>query len=197
MKKTILAFLLGALLFSAMPIKAAIEEYILYQADYKLMINGQQYSDPDLPLLNYKGFTYAPVRTVFTTAGMNINWNSVSGQAEVNTPETTPNPTPAPKGTIQTEDIVMTESTPEPTAQPTTTPEPVLTPTPQPTLQRTLELVFDNSQCGCGSNGALENSRTIFENGQEYQIVDARCINPKCPLHGQIIGGVRWKVIYK
>jgi hypothetical protein len=75
-KKFILGFILGALLCSVMPIKAAIEEYICYKSDYALIINGTQYSNPELPLLNYQGYTYGPLRPMLEAAGFNVNWNA-------------------------------------------------------------------------------------------------------------------------
>lgn len=83
MKKLALGFLVGALLFSIMPVKAAIEEYICYKADYKVVVNGVEYTNSDLPILNYKGNTYAPFRSILEAAGLTVNWNAESGQAEV------------------------------------------------------------------------------------------------------------------
>lgn len=37
-------------------------------------------------MLNYKGYTYAPVRSVFSAAGLNVGWNAELNQATVNTP---------------------------------------------------------------------------------------------------------------
>lgn len=88
MKKFIMGFLTAALLFTAIPIGAAIEEYICYRADYKVMVNGEQYISNDLPILNYKGSTYAPFRSILEAAGLNVNWNAELGQAEVTTPNT-------------------------------------------------------------------------------------------------------------
>lgn len=96
MKKFILGFLTAALLFTAIPVGAAIEEYICYRADYKLVINGQEYNDPDLPLLNYKGYTVASVRKLFEAAGLNVNWNAELGQAEVSVA-----PVPAPTKEVE------------------------------------------------------------------------------------------------
>lgn len=88
MKKFIMGFLTAALLFTALPIGAAIEEYICYKADYKVMVMGTEYTNKDLPILNYKGNTYAPFRSILEAAGLNVNWNAELGQAEVTTPNT-------------------------------------------------------------------------------------------------------------
>lgn len=99
MKKFVLGFIVGALLFTALPIGAAIEEYICYKADYKVMVNGVEYISEDLPILNYKGYTYAPFRSILEAAGLNVNWNAELRQAEVTLPEVK-------------EDVSMNESVP-------------------------------------------------------------------------------------
>lgn len=81
-KQTIIAFLLGAILFSIVPVSATIEEYICYKADYKLLINGVEYKNEDLPILNYKGNTYGPLRSMLEAAGFTVNWNAELKQAE-------------------------------------------------------------------------------------------------------------------
>lgn len=86
MKKFIMGLLIGALLFSITPVTAAIEQYILYKVDYKVMVNGVEYQDVDLPILNYQGNTYAPMRSLLDFAGMTINWNAELQQAEVTSP---------------------------------------------------------------------------------------------------------------
>lgn len=87
-KQTIAAFLLGAILFSLAPVSAAIEEFILYRADYKLVINGVEFNDPNLPLMNYKGYTVGSVKKILEAAGATVTWNAELGQAEA-----TSNPT--------------------------------------------------------------------------------------------------------
>ena len=82
-KQFVVGFLVGAMLFSIVPISAAIEEFICYRADYKVMINGSEYISGDLPILNYKGNTYAPFRSILENAGLNVNWNAELYQAEV------------------------------------------------------------------------------------------------------------------
>jgi hypothetical protein len=86
MKKFVLGFIIGALLFSILPVSAAIQEYICYKADYKVFVNGVEYTNEDLPVLNYKGNTYAPFRSILEAAGLVVNWNAKLKQAEVTTP---------------------------------------------------------------------------------------------------------------
>lgn len=86
MKKFIAGFLVGAMLFATIPLSAAIEEYLCYKADYKVMVNGEEYINADLPILNYKGNTYAPFRSILEKAGLEVAWNAELGQAEVSSP---------------------------------------------------------------------------------------------------------------
>jgi hypothetical protein len=82
-KQFVIGFLVGAILFSIAPVSAAIEEFLCYKADYKVMVNGSEYISEELPILNYKGNTYAPFRSILEKAGLNVNWNAELGQAEV------------------------------------------------------------------------------------------------------------------
>ncbi len=86
-KQLIIGIIIGVAIASALPVSAAIERYICYKADYKVIVNGTEYTNPDLPILNYKGNTYAPFRSILEAAGLSVNWNAELGQAEVTTPE--------------------------------------------------------------------------------------------------------------
>jgi hypothetical protein len=89
LKSLVLGILLGGSLMASLPIGAAIEEYICYKADYKVVISGTEYTNQELPILNYKGNTYAPFRSILVAAGLNVNWNAQLKQAEVTNPDTT------------------------------------------------------------------------------------------------------------
>lgn len=62
-KQLIIGFLLGALLFSVVPVGATIGEYILKKSTAKLMVDGKEFANKDLPVLNYKGYNYIPAAT--------------------------------------------------------------------------------------------------------------------------------------
>lgn len=77
MKKFILGFLVGALLFSIIPVGAAVQEYVLQMSDAKLVIDGAEYVDKELPVLNYKGYNYIPAaafRDICQKIGVNFDW---------------------------------------------------------------------------------------------------------------------------
>jgi hypothetical protein len=117
MKKFIAGFALAAVLFTALPIGAAIEEFILYRADYNILANGEVYNDPELPALNYKGYTYIPLRNIAKLLGVQLDWNATLNQAEITRAAIT---------------SIEVTPTPEPTSSPAHTPVPTITPTPAP-----------------------------------------------------------------
>ena len=82
-KQFFVGFIMAAIIFSTIPIKAAIDEYICSKANYKVMINGTEFNASDYPILNYNGSTYAPFRAMLEAAGMSVNWNAQLGQASV------------------------------------------------------------------------------------------------------------------
>lgn len=89
MKKFILGFLCAAVLFSAIPAGAAIQEYILYQSEVKLMVDGAEISNPDLPILVYKGYNYIPAATfrdICSKIGVDFQWIGGVNQIQINTP---------------------------------------------------------------------------------------------------------------
>lgn len=73
MKKFMLGFILAALLFSAIPVGATVQQYILYKPDYKVYFGDKEYKDNDYPPLNYKGKTYVPVAVMADAFNLNID----------------------------------------------------------------------------------------------------------------------------
>lgn len=86
MKKFILGFILGALIFSVVGVFAA--SYVADVAGFKVLVNGKEFvSDP--PALVVEGRTYLPLRAMGDALGVPVNWNDELGQAEVGvTPRT-------------------------------------------------------------------------------------------------------------
>lgn len=86
MKKFFLGLLIGIFVTAVIPVGAAVEEYICKKAQYKVMIDGKEYSNDEQPILNYNGRTYFP-RAFLEELGFVIKWNGELGQAEFYTPE--------------------------------------------------------------------------------------------------------------
>lgn len=112
-KQLIIGFIIGAVMFSLAPVSAAIEEFILYKTDYKIMIDGKEYISVDKPILNYQGTTYGPLRPMLEAAGLNVEWNVSLSQAEVTAP-------PQAQSTIESEVMTLPET---PAEQITQTPD--------------------------------------------------------------------------
>jgi hypothetical protein len=89
---------LGMILCNLTPIYAAIEEYILYKADYNIVVNDSNYENTEYPILNYKGTTYVPLKVMSDILGIPTTWNTELKQVEITT------------NTIRKEDNVLSEN---------------------------------------------------------------------------------------
>lgn len=106
MKKFISGFIAGALIFSMLGVFAAVT-YVAKPLDYKVMVNGKEFtSDP--PPLEVDGRTYLPLRAMGDALGVPVNWNDEWRQAEVGNSASVAvkneysRSNPAPINTIQT-----------------------------------------------------------------------------------------------
>ena len=79
MKKFIIGFLLGAMIFG---IAGYAVTYVAQPATFKVMVNGEEFvSDP--PVLVIEGSTYLPLRAMGDALGVPVEWNAELKQAEV------------------------------------------------------------------------------------------------------------------
>lgn len=69
-------------MFSTSLLAQTINEYLLVKAEYPIMVNNTLYHD-ELPLLNYQGFTYVPLRAMSDLLGVDINWNEGLNRVEI------------------------------------------------------------------------------------------------------------------
>jgi len=76
--------LAGCLLTLAVPTFAdTVKQFILVKAGYPVYVNGQEYTSEELPLLNYQGNTYIPMRSVGDILGADVRWNSELNRSEI------------------------------------------------------------------------------------------------------------------
>lgn len=68
-----------------------IRQYTLTDANYPVYVNNSAYVSIDLPILNYEGYTYIPMRAVGEVLGANVHWNDELHRAEISYGE--PDPT--------------------------------------------------------------------------------------------------------
>jgi hypothetical protein len=83
MKGLIIGVIIGAVLM--LPISSfasSLTQYILVKAQYPIMVDGNMY-EGDLPILNYEGSTYVPLRTLSELLNVNIFWNETLRRVEI------------------------------------------------------------------------------------------------------------------
>lgn len=107
MKKFVMGFLIGLLVFAGITAAAAdpIKQYILTKAGYSIVVDGVEYNDPTRPILNYEGSTYVPLAKLGDITGVKYSWNDKKKQVEITTSSETdskpapdlPRPTPTNK----------------------------------------------------------------------------------------------------
>lgn len=79
MKKFIIGFLIGAMIFGTAGYAVT---YVAQPATFKVMVNGKEFvSDP--PALVVEGRTYLPLRAMGDALGVPVEWNAELNQAEV------------------------------------------------------------------------------------------------------------------
>ena len=86
--KSVKIFLVGllvgaSLMVTTSSLASSIKEYILVQAQYPVYVNDQLYESDELPILNYQGHTYVPLRATSELLGVNITWNEALRQVEI------------------------------------------------------------------------------------------------------------------
>lgn len=71
----------------ALPIMAKTGDYLLKKVTYPIYVGGEVYNDKTLPVLNYEGRTYIPLRSVGDTLGAKVKWNQAEGRVEISLKE--------------------------------------------------------------------------------------------------------------
>ena len=216
MKKFLCGLLVGILLMVSMPAFGAVGQQITVAINsIKVIVNGQEMTADRFV---YKDRTYVQLKELTDMLGGELQWDKENNAAiatiGLDKPEEV-NPLPL-------KDIEESKPATEPQAEPQNEPKTVEAPPVQnqepqqdsgggeqpeepdepeppeePPKTRTTTLVYDGAKCSCGTTGFLVNRRTIYQGGQEYDVCDAKCHNPKCRFFNQVIGEVRWLVEYK
>lgn len=71
------------LMLTANLVAATVSQYLLVPAEYPILVDGQVYDEETLPMMNYQGYTYVPLRAVSELLGVDILWNEVLKQVEI------------------------------------------------------------------------------------------------------------------
>lgn len=76
--------LAGSMVMVSLPSLAdTVKQYLTVEAEYTVMVNDVIYYNPDLPILNYEGSTYIPMRDVGEVLGADVSWNNELRRAEI------------------------------------------------------------------------------------------------------------------
>ena len=74
-KQLFIGIIIGAILFNIIPSFATtVKQYIAYESPYPMYVNGKEFKS-DLPILNYNGTTYIPLRAVSDILGVPLDFN--------------------------------------------------------------------------------------------------------------------------
>ena len=91
LKGLIMGIIIGAVLMLPISLFASpLTQYILVDAKYPIIVDNNQY-EGDLPILNYEGSTYVPLRTLSDLLNVNIYWNEILRQVEITHTDPTEN----------------------------------------------------------------------------------------------------------
>lgn len=95
-KQLIIGFLLGALVFGIVPVSATVQEYVLQKSQAKVLVDGKEFSNVELPVLNYQGYNYIPAATfkdITNALGINFEWVGDKNEIQITTVKANPTST--------------------------------------------------------------------------------------------------------
>lgn len=73
---------MGTLFCSTIAFAEPVKQYVLQKVNYPILVNGTQYTS-ELPVLNYDGNTYIPLKKIGDLLHCNIKWNDELKQIEI------------------------------------------------------------------------------------------------------------------
>lgn len=83
LKHLIIGVLIGLLISSNIVFANSVKQFILQLASYPIVIDGQEYVNNELPILNYQGNTYVPLKAMGNILDANIEWNDALKRIEI------------------------------------------------------------------------------------------------------------------
>jgi phage antirepressor YoqD-like protein len=74
---------IGLSITTLTPVFATVQQYILTKINYPIMVNGEEYTNDELPILGMNGSTYVPLRAVGNMLDAKVNWNEELKRVEI------------------------------------------------------------------------------------------------------------------
>lgn len=92
---------------TCIPTFATIQEFILQKITYPILVDGEEYTNDELPILNYNNRTYLPLSTIGEMLDSKIVWNNELKRVEIGEMpvETIFTSTPTPQDVVFSEEI--------------------------------------------------------------------------------------------
>lgn len=82
-KNIIIGIAIGISITSIPTFANTVKQFVLTKVSYPIIVNGEEYVNNELPVLNYEGSTYVPLKAVGDVLGSNVKWNSDLGRVEI------------------------------------------------------------------------------------------------------------------
>lgn len=111
-KQLIIGFILGALLFTIVPVGATVQDYLLKKSTAKLMVDGNEFLNKELPVLNYQGYNYIPAATfreICDTIDVEFEWVGEKNEIQIDTRKDSTKTNISQQPSIQEDAIINTE----------------------------------------------------------------------------------------
>lgn len=84
MRKMMLGFLIGAfVMVSGTVLAQEVKQYMMTETVYPIFVEGKVYEQESLPILNYEGHTYVPLRTIGNLLSVPVVWNTDFKRVEI------------------------------------------------------------------------------------------------------------------
>ena len=83
LKSLTIGITLGVTVSIFIPVFATVQQYILTKVNYPILVNGQEYVNEELPVLNWEGNTFIPLRAVGDILEVKVNWNEELKRVEI------------------------------------------------------------------------------------------------------------------
>lgn len=90
-RQLILGLIIGSLLFTIIPARASVGGFLLQRSEAKLILDNKEFSNKELPVLNYKGYNYIPAATfreITNAMEIGFEWVAPTKEIKISTDKT-------------------------------------------------------------------------------------------------------------